>query len=264
MEHTGNTKTLKEIKEFGHFGEEPIQEDVKNVLFVDIETTGLDYKSDEITELNYALVQFGLEGEFYKVLYKSTQYQEPTKEISEDVTLLTAHTKESLKGQSIDKETLKSILDKTDFVVSWNSSFDRMFLEKLMPEFKNKFWGSAFEEIPWVRLFHFSGSLELLGYKILEAYGEPLDVLVSLMNHRLPKGKTLFYVLLKMCSQKQSRIITNTPFNKKDVVKNLGFYWNGANWCIDVLDATECINKLNNLGIEYEVQEINGFNKYRS
>lgn len=260
---TENTKTLKEIKEFGHFGEAPVQEKTKNVLFVNIETTGLDYRKDEITELNLALVQFSLEGEFYKVLYKSTEYQEPKNEIPEEVTLLTKHTKESLRGQGINKEILKNILDKTDMVVSWNSSFDRMFLESLVPEFKNKFWGSAFEEIPWIKLFHFGGSLELLGHKILGAYGKTLDVLVSLMNYRLPKGKTLFYVLLKMCSQKKYRIITNTPFSKKDEVKGLGFYWNSSNWCIDVLDTSECINKLNTLSIEFEIRELNGFNKYR-
>jgi DNA polymerase-3 subunit epsilon len=76
--------------------------ELKQALFLDVETTGLDPQSDEIIELAMVPFTYGTDGHVYEVKEAFQRFQQPTKSISAEITRLTGITSEMVAGQQID------------------------------------------------------------------------------------------------------------------------------------------------------------------
>lgn len=281
---TSESKTLHKIENITDFnkpndvpGADPSK--FKRVMVIDTETTGFNPEKDEIIELAFNLIEFDLEGNFYRILYRYSGHQEPVKEhnkeLSKEVSLVTGLTMDDLRGKTLNIEAIKSILEKTDIVVAFNASFDRSFLEAIIPEFKEKYFACAYTEIPYLELYGFTGSQELLLSKICSLYydshGAEADVnaLSVLLSTKAPNSdKTLFYVLLKMSSAKRTRLFSKgTSYEDNKVLREEGFRWNPAlkMFYKDVSENelernANIIKELNGTVIE---QGLTGFNKFR-
>ena len=117
---------------------------------VDVETTGISRK-DEIVEIAVLLFTFDREsGCFLSKDDYYQGYQEPTFEIEPEAAAVHGLTKEKLKGQSIDHEKVRSLLQKAEFLVAHNAVFDRRFLFYAYPEFSDKEWHCSMRSINWI------------------------------------------------------------------------------------------------------------------
>lgn len=244
-------------------------------MIIDTECTGLNTKKDEIVQLAFNLIEFDTEGNFYKVLYQYSSLQETQRKFHPKAALITNLNNEKLKGHSIDKETLKNLLEKTDVVIAFNASFDRPMLERFEPLFQKKYFACALEEIPYLELYGFGGSQELLLQKICNVYYGAHDALMDvnaltyLLSQKAPNSdKTLFYVLMKMSQASKTRVhIITEDYLDGDYLREKDFRYspNTRIFYKDVKDSElqETIDFIESLGAKAQTQVLNGFNKFR-
>ena len=79
-------------------------------LVVDVETTGLDHRRDEVIELGMVAFVHDAEGRIGPVVGVLSMLHEPTVEISAEITRLTGITAEMVAGQAIDLEVVRALL----------------------------------------------------------------------------------------------------------------------------------------------------------
>ena len=71
--------------------EVPAGTELKQALFVDVETTGLDHQTDEIIELAMVPFTYGPDGKIYEVKEPFQRFNQPTKPISAEITQADRH-----------------------------------------------------------------------------------------------------------------------------------------------------------------------------
>ncbi len=132
-------------------------------LLVDVETTGLDHRRDEVIELGMVAFVHDAEGRIGPVVGVLSMLHEPTVEISAEITRLTGITAEMVAGQAIDMTAVRSLLDLAELVIAHNAKFDRAFCERLDEGFRHKAWACSVAEVPWAEI-GFEGAK--LGYLV--------------------------------------------------------------------------------------------------
>lgn len=129
-------------------------------IILDLETTGLDYKTDKIIEIG--IVEF--------VICDSTPYitnmysglEDPQEEISETISEVTHIKNEFLKDQKISWDIVRSFLSRSSIVIAHNAEFDSRFLAK-REELKGikLHWACSLNHIDW---FHHGFKTRALNY----------------------------------------------------------------------------------------------------
>ncbi len=115
---------------------------------IDVETTGLSASSEEIIEL--ALVLFSYDQERITGIVDSySGLREPNCPISRGAYRVHGLTREDLIGQRLDIPRIKEMIDKADFLVAHNASFDKGFVTKIFPSAKSKPWYCSMSDISW-------------------------------------------------------------------------------------------------------------------
>ena len=202
-------------------------------LLVDVETTGLDHRIDEVTEIGMVAFVHDAEGRIGPVVGVIGMLQEPTREISPEITRLTGITPGMVAGKVIDLATVRALVERADLVIAHNASFDRAFCERLDDAFRHKAWACSMAEVPW-RDIGFEGAK--LGY-IVNGCGlfhnghravDDCHALMEVLAHEVG-GATAFSRLL--CSSRRTRVriwAERSPFEKKDVLKARGYRWSGG------------------------------------
>lgn len=203
--------------------------------FIDLETTGLDPRKDEIIEVGVLITTFTNEDGFINIDFTNNQLQQPNKPISEEITKITGITNEDVKGKVIDWDLLKDQLINVDLIICHNAYFDRNFMELQTPEFfqsliKSKPFGCSSNGINW-REFGFEGAkLEYLNLKMgyfYEGHRALIDCYATL-NLFISKPEA-FTELKEKVRQKEVLICaTNASFDKKDVLKKRNYRWSGG------------------------------------
>lgn len=205
-------------------------------VYLDTETTGLDYKNDKIIELALVPFEYSQDGRIFKILDSYCSFQDPGEPINEQISLLTGITDDMVKDQVIDNAQVESIAKYASLIVAHNSSFDRKFIEKQFPIFKQNAWGCSYTQIPWRRENISSAKLEYLAYKFgffYDAHRAEMDCLVGvhILTQTLPVSKELAFKTLLNNSLQKTYIIwaVNSPFASKDILKARGYRWNDGN-----------------------------------
>src|ERR1700743_2752815 len=103
----------------------PAGTELKQALFVDVETTGLDHQSDEIIELAMVPFTYGADGQMYEVKEAYQRFNQPSKPISAEITRLTGITDEMVAGHAIDPAEVEGFAQDAILVVAHNAGFDR-------------------------------------------------------------------------------------------------------------------------------------------
>ncbi|SCA55934.1 DNA polymerase III epsilon subunit and related 3'-5' exonuclease [Candidatus Terasakiella magnetica] len=248
LEETGQYKVLRKLtpKQFinPYDGTE-----TRNGLFVDVETTGLDYLKDEIIEIAMVPFTYSVDGRIFEVKEAFQGLREPSEPISEEITAITGITNDMLKGQSIDVDEVNAFASTVNLVIAHNASFDRKFLENFAGVFETKAWGCSVKEVPWTEEGYDGAKLGYLANSMgffFDAHRATDDCLASIeiLSKKLPAtGCLAFFKLLENARKTTYRIwAENAPFDFKDILKGRGYRWNPGNdgrpkaWYIDVLE----------------------------
>ena len=163
-------------------------------IYLDTETTGLDYNNDKIIELALVPFEYNKEGAIFRILDGYSGFQDPGIALKEQITLLTGITDDMVRNQTIEHNRVEELVSSASLIIAHNAGFDRKFVEKQFPIFKQKAWGCSYTQVPWKKENISSAKLEYLAYKFgffYEAHRAEMDCLVGvhLLTQSLPPIK---------------------------------------------------------------------------
>ena len=206
-----------------------------SIAFLDTETTGVNRANDEIIELALKVVKFEkASGKIVSIDREYESFNDPGKEISQEITILTGINDEMVEGQTIDWETVDAILKDAEIVVAHNAGFDRVFIDRYSSVSPDKIWACSMQDIDWLGRGFTSSKQELLCYWhgfYFDAHRamNDVDALINLLTHPSYEADRPLLELMKN-SQKPTYVIFATNFNydpvKKDIVKANKYKWN--------------------------------------
>ena len=219
----------------------------KTAILLDVETTGLDQRKDEVVELGMVKFDYLPDGHIAGLRDVFSSFNEPSEPIPPEVTALTGITNEMVAGQRIDEVAVSSFADDAVIVIAHNASFDRKFAERYWPIFQRKAWGCSATEVEW-RKHGFEGSR--LGY-LLNGAGffhqahravDDCHALLEILALELPTtGTPALAVLLERARKKTMRLwAEQSPFDLKDLLRRRGYRWSDGSdgrprsWYVDV------------------------------
>jgi DNA polymerase III subunit epsilon len=259
----------------------PAGTEIKQALFVDVETTGLDHQSHEIIELAMVPFTYGPDGQVYEVKEPFQRFHQPSKPISAEITRLTGITDEMVAGHEIDPTEVEAFAQDAVLVIAHNAGFDRRFMEKLAPAFAVKGWACSQSQIDWagegIEGTRLSYLVAGAGY-FYDKHRAVNDCLaaIELLAAQLPvSAGTGLSALLANARKPTWRIwAENSPFDLKDVLKARGYRWNPDGtpfpkaWYIDVPEESR-ENELQFLqkeiyqrNLEILTRRIDAFNRF--
>ncbi|MFX4300055.1 3'-5' exonuclease [Pseudosulfitobacter pseudonitzschiae] len=227
-------------------------------IILDVESTGLDTKKDEITEL--AMLRFTYDeqgiislGDLYD------EFNEPSIPIPEEVVQLTGITDEMVKGHKIDPREVSVFIADAGVVLAHNANFDRKMVEANLKGvgFEGKDWHCTAMQIDWIMRGKSGRSLEVLALSEGLVYGShraDADIIATafVLNSTDRNGISAFAEMLEKGSTPSIMVIAkDTPFqfskaspmfdpaNPKapcgDVLKKRGYRWSPDG--SDIFDA---------------------------
>ena len=240
----------------------------KTGILLDVETTGLDQRKDEIIELGMVKFDYLPDGRIAGLRDVFSSFNEPSEPIPLEVTALTGITNEMVAGQPIDEAAVSSFVDEAVIVIAHNASFDRKFVERYWPAFRRKAWGCSATEVEW-RKHGFEGSR--LGY-LLNGAGffhqahravDDCHALLEILAFELPTtGTSALAVLLEQARKRTMRVwAEQSPFDLKDSLKRRGYRWSDGSdgrprsWYIDV-DESRLDDEIPFLGTEIYLRDM--------
>ena len=150
-----------------------------------------------------------------------------------EITRITALTGQDLTGEAIDVTAAAKLVADAHLVVAHNASFDRPFLEAIVPAAQAAAWACSRHEVPWHPATFPSRSLACL----LCAYGAfspdrhralaDAEADLWLVTQQLPgENRTVFAALRETAAQPTVRIwAAGAPFSVKDELKSRGYRW---------------------------------------
>lgn len=102
----------------------------KTAILLDVETTGLDQRKDEVVELGMIKFDYLPDGRIASFRDVFSSFNEPLEPIPPDVIALTGITNEMVAGHSIDEVAVSSFAEDAVIVIAHNAGFDRKFVER--------------------------------------------------------------------------------------------------------------------------------------
>jgi DNA polymerase-3 subunit epsilon len=116
---------------------------------VDVETTGLSPAKDEIIELCIILFRSDSSGS-YVIEEEYIGLREPSCPIHPAASRVNGITYADVCGKDLDYERVSNLIDRADFLIAHNASFDRNFLACLFPDIRKKNWYCSMSGINWL------------------------------------------------------------------------------------------------------------------
>lgn len=249
LEASGEYRVLRKLK--NRLPQvEPNAQGLRTGLFVDVETTGLDPRHDEIIELAMTRFHYSPDGRIHGIGESFQGFRQPSRSIPPEITAITGITDAMVAGCQIDPAEVASFAASSAFVAAHNAGFDRRFLERYSDVFKTKPWACSMSQIDWAAEGHEGVKLAYLATGTGFFYDKHRAVndcaaAIELLSLPLPKsGVPALSVLLDAARRPTWRIrAEGAPFDLKDVLKARGYRWDDGSggapraWYIDVSDA---------------------------
>ena len=130
-------RRLVPILDFGPGTGGPTQ----RVLILDTETTGLDWRAESIIELAMLAVDVDMQtGKPVGEVEVYEDFEDPGRPIPPEIVKLTGITAQDVKGQRLNEEKIKDMVERADLIVAHNAGFDRPFVENRLEVFEHKAW----------------------------------------------------------------------------------------------------------------------------
>lgn len=245
-----------------------IGQTTKTAILLDVETTGLDQRKDEVVELGMVKFDYLPDGRIAGIKDVFSSFNEPSEPIPPEVIALTGITNEMVSGQRIDEVAVSSFAEDAVIVIAHNAGFDRKFAERYWPVFERKAWGCSATEVDW-RKHGFEGSR--LGY-LLNGAGffhqahravDDCHALLEILSFELPTTRTpALAVLLEHARKKTIRLwAEQSPFDLKDALKRRGYRWSDGNdgrprsWYVDI-DESKLDDEITFLKTEIYLRDV--------
>ncbi len=211
----------------------PASTDVRRVLILDTETTGLSHQGDKIIELAMLLVDVDTTtGQPFGPVAVVEGFEDPGMPIPAVAQQVTGINDAMVKGQQLDDAQVEAMMARADLIVAHNAGFDRPFVEARFPGFAKKSWACSFMDIDWKAAG--AGSLKLSALAIdqgwfYDAHRAQVDCHALLQVLTRPVGKsstTGLRQLIEAAGQPSFKLgATGSPFESKDKLKERGYRW---------------------------------------
>jgi DNA polymerase-3 subunit epsilon len=166
LDKSGDYRILRRLVPRDVFASIPAKQQIKVGVVLDVETTGLDAKMDEVIELGMVKFAYGPDGRVARVIDTFGSLNQPGDPIPAEITAFTGITNDMVAGKRIDAAAVATFVADANIVIAHNANFDRRFAERYWREFEHKHWGCSATEINW-RAHGFEGSR--LGYLLMGA-----------------------------------------------------------------------------------------------
>ena len=204
----------------------------KNICFLDVETTGKNRQDDGIVEVAVKAVSINEQsGEILSINNQYESFNDPGIPISEEASAVNGITDEMISGKHIDWDIVKGIFSSTELVVSHNASFDRAFLDRALPESKEKLWACSINDIDWMLRGFKNVKQELLCiwhgfyYDSHRAMND-VDALIHLLTHDIYSDNKPVLELIGNSMIPYYKIFAlASPFETKDILKARNYFW---------------------------------------
>lgn len=175
-------------------------------LVVDVETTGLSPKTDEMVEIAVKLFTFDQDGQVLDIIDEDAYLREPLSASArrnyEQAYRVHGIPFEEVEGKSFYDVKLKTYFHRADVIFAHNASFDRSFIYQMYPEVNDLSWHCTMRGVPW-KEYGFSNSklLTLLQAHYITDYQshramDDITNLLELMKQQAPNGKTYLQQVL--------------------------------------------------------------------
>jgi len=202
---------------------------------IDLETTGLNPKTDEIIEIGTLIVSFSNEDGFIDIDFADNQLQQPNSPISEEITQITGITNEDVAGQSIDWNLLEARLKDVSMIICHNAAFDRNFMELQTPKhfaqfIESKAFGCSSRGVNWRSLGFEGAKLEYLNLKMGYFYDGHRALVDCWATLNLFVQNSEAFEQLKSSVRAKEHLICaiGAPFDKKDILKTRQYRWSSG------------------------------------
>ena len=209
----------------------------KRVLILDTETTGLDWRAENIIELAMLSVAVDMQtGQPVGVVEVYEDFEDPGRPIPAEIVKLTGITPQDVKGQKLNEAQIIDMVQRADLIVAHNAGFDRPFVENRLEVFEHKAWACSFAGINWKAQGLGSAKLEFLCSELgwfYDAHRAQVDchALLRVLSAPLKAQpddipSTGLQQLFK--SAEQARTVVKafgSPFETKDKLKARGYRW---------------------------------------
>lgn len=219
------------------------QGEVRRVVVLDTETTGLDQSKERIIELALLVVDVDTAtGLPVGTVQVYDGLEDPGKPIPKDVVAITGITDADVRGQALDEARVDALLKGADLVVAHNAGFDRPFVEARLPQFAKLPWACSFADLDWKARGQGSAKLASLAQThgwFYDAHRAEMDchALLGVLAKYLPplpgaenaaaSRQTGLAALLQAAAHPSFKLsATNAAFEAKDVLKARGYRWN--------------------------------------
>lgn len=225
---------------------------VRNGLFVDVETTGLDLARDEIIELAMIPFTYGLDGVIYETGEPFEGLRQPSSPIAPHITAITGIDDQMVESRVIDPDDVARFAASASLIVAHNAAFDRRFLERFSAVFTTKAWACSMTQVDWIDEGHEGTKLAYLAMGagfFYDRHRATHDCAagIALLDSVLPRsGERAMARLLHAARAPTWRVwAEGAPFDLKDVLKARGYRWNGEGvsgpraWYVDVSEGAQ-------------------------
>jgi DNA polymerase-3 subunit epsilon len=223
---------------------------VRQGLFVDVETTGLDVLRDEIIELAMVPFTYTQAGQVLAVGEAFQGFHEPSRPIPPEITAITGIEDSMVSGQTINPSDVAHFAGPASLVIAHNAAFDRKIVERFSDVFTTKPWACSMSEIDWaaegyegVKLAYLAAGAGFF-YERHRAEHDCLAAIELLARVHPRSGRTGLDQLLERARRPTWRIwAENSPFELKDLLKARGYRWNAEgqsgprSWYLDVSEV---------------------------
>ena len=217
-------------------------------IFLDVETTGLDPLTDEITELAMLPFDYSDDGRIFAVHEPFEALRDPGRPIPPAITALTGISDSMVAGKAIDPREAADFF-RSALLISHNAEFDRPFCEKFCPDFATAAWACSWREVPWkeegfdgARLSQLAAGHGLFfdGHRAVHDCWAGIEILAR----PLPRsGRRALAALLESARRPRWRVwAAGAPYAKRASLKERGYRWSDGNngrpksWYADVDD----------------------------
>ena len=218
-------------------------------LFLDVETTGLDPRRDEVIELAMVPFRYTRDGRIVEIGQASDRLRQPSRPIPPAITRLTGITDAMVDGKAIDADEVAAIVGPAALVIAHNARFDRGFAERLHPVFIGKPWACSMTQAMWAEHGYEGVKLAyLLAVAGLfhDGHRAADDCFAAIELLSRPLGTTgwtaLAHVLDETGHTTWRLRAVGAPYQHKDWLRARGYRWNNGDdgrpraWFLDLRD----------------------------
>lgn len=248
LEASGHYRVLRRLERFTRLTAGDIA-GARLGLVLDLETTGVDPRRDEIIEFAMVPFHYDADGRVLTVGEAFSRLRQPREPVSEEITRITGITNVMLEGTSVTEAEVAAFAAPAALIIAHNAGFDRRFAEAFSPGLSMKPWACSMSQVDW-KAHGFEGTkLSYLATQcgfFHDGHRGEIDCHATLevLATPLPSGRTALAHLLETARRSSFRIwAENSPFDLKDVLKARGYRWNGdpgpapRAWYVDVDEA---------------------------